>query len=123
VTVHETFGAAAPGQALRPPLTGFGSYFETEAAPGALPIGRNSPQRCAYSQGRYSDRPRREMFAATCSRCGRKAMVPFVPRNDRPVYCSDCFQSNKPARSSSRSQFWSIISATRTVPSRYRVRS
>lgn len=42
--------------------------------------------------GGYSDRPRREMFSATCSRCGKEAQVPFVPRNDRPVYCSDCYQ-------------------------------
>jgi homogentisate 1,2-dioxygenase len=26
--------------------TGFGNGFETEALPGALPLGRNSPQRC-----------------------------------------------------------------------------
>jgi homogentisate 1,2-dioxygenase len=29
----------------RPALTGFGNQFATEAAPGALPIGRNSPQK------------------------------------------------------------------------------
>jgi homogentisate 1,2-dioxygenase len=29
-------------------MSGFGNSFETEALPGALPIGRNSPQRCAY---------------------------------------------------------------------------
>jgi hypothetical protein len=27
--------------------SGFGNGFETEALPGALPIGRNSPQKCA----------------------------------------------------------------------------
>ena len=42
--------------------------------------------------GGYSDRPRREMFSATCSRCGREALVPFQPRGDKPVYCSDCYQ-------------------------------
>jgi CxxC-x17-CxxC domain-containing protein len=41
--------------------------------------------------GTYS-RPQRQMFSATCARCGREAMVPFEPRGDRPVYCSDCFQ-------------------------------
>eukprot|EP01035_Chromulina_nebulosa_P014713 gene14713-19469_t len=25
-------------------LTGFGNHFATEAVPGALPVGRNSPQ-------------------------------------------------------------------------------
>lgn len=29
-------------------LPGFGNDFETEAVEGALPIGRNSPQRCPY---------------------------------------------------------------------------
>jgi CxxC-x17-CxxC domain-containing protein len=48
----------------------------------------------------YSDRPRREMFTTTCSRCGKEAHVPFVPRNDRPVYCSDCYQP-APRRASS----------------------
>lgn len=35
---------------------------------------------------------RREMFTATCSSCGKDAQVPFEPRGDRPVYCSDCFK-------------------------------
>lgn len=35
--------------------------------------------------------PRREMHTVTCSNCGKPAQVPFVPRGDRPVYCSDCF--------------------------------
>ena len=34
----------------------------------------------------------REMFSATCSNCGREARVPFQPRGDKPVYCSDCFE-------------------------------
>jgi CxxC-x17-CxxC domain-containing protein len=33
----------------------------------------------------------REMHTVTCSNCGKPAQVPFVPRGDRPVYCSDCF--------------------------------
>ena len=39
------------------------------------------------------DRPRREMFPATCSACGKETKVPFQPRGDKPVYCSDCFES------------------------------
>lgn len=38
------------------------------------------------------DRPRREMHAAVCASCGGEAMVPFVPRGDKPVYCSNCYQ-------------------------------
>ncbi len=33
--------------------SGFGNHFATEALPGALPEGRNSPQRCAY--GLYAE--------------------------------------------------------------------
>ena len=35
----------------------------------------------------------REMFAATCSNCGKEAQVPFRPTSGKPVYCSDCFRS------------------------------
>jgi CxxC-x17-CxxC domain-containing protein len=45
--------------------------------------------------GGYGSRDRgpREMFAATCSNCGREAQVPFRPTSGKPVYCSDCFRS------------------------------
>lgn len=62
--------------------------------------GYQDPKRCPTCRaerrsdrgGGYSDRPQREMYSATCARCGREARVPFIPRNDRPVYCSDCYQ-------------------------------
>lgn len=38
--------------------SGFANHFESEALPGALPVGRNSPQRCPY--GLYA-----EQFSAT----------------------------------------------------------
>lgn len=33
----------------------------------------------------------RQMFEVTCASCGKPAQVPFQPRGDRPVYCSDCY--------------------------------
>lgn len=36
-------------------------------------------------------RARREMHQVTCSSCNQPAQVPFIPRGDRPVYCSNCF--------------------------------
>ena len=39
----------------------------------------------------------REMFTATCSSCGREARVPFRPTNGKPVYCSDCFRTQRGA--------------------------
>jgi len=35
----------------------------------------------------------RQMFEVTCANCGGIARVPFQPRGDKPVYCSDCFRS------------------------------
>jgi len=45
-----------------------------------------------------SDRGERQMFSATCARCGKDALVPFEPRGDRPVYCSDCYQPRQTSR-------------------------
>ena len=43
-------------------LTGFGNGFETEALPGALPVGRNSPQQCPY--GLYAEQLSGSPFTA-----------------------------------------------------------
>ena len=42
--------------------SGFGNGFETEALAGALPVGRNSPQRCAY--GLYAEQLSGSPFTA-----------------------------------------------------------
>ncbi|MEE9563525.1 MAG: CxxC-x17-CxxC domain-containing protein [Nitrosopumilaceae archaeon] len=39
----------------------------------------------------------REMFTATCGDCGNECQIPFKPKEDRPVYCRECFQNHKPA--------------------------
>lgn len=33
----------------------------------------------------------RQMHPAACAECGMMTEVPFVPRGDRPVYCSSCY--------------------------------
>lgn len=43
----------------------------------------------------------REMHPVTCAQCGKSTEVPFVPRGDKPVYCSDCF-SKQPQSASRR---------------------
>jgi CxxC-x17-CxxC domain-containing protein len=65
---------------------------------------RDYDDRDSYgSRGGYS-RGEREMHSATCASCGKEALVPFVPRGDKPVYCSDCFQQQRQSysRASSR---------------------
>lgn len=32
------------------------------------------------------------MHSATCAECGKDCEVPFLPKSDRPVYCSNCFE-------------------------------
>jgi len=43
-------------------LSGFGNEFATEALPGALPVGRNSPQKCPY--GLYAEQLTGTSFTA-----------------------------------------------------------
>jgi CxxC-x17-CxxC domain-containing protein len=78
----------------------------------------NAPSRCpacraarkgqggGYGGGRSSGgggyREARQMYTATCASCGQEAQVPFQPREDRPVYCSNCYQSQSSGRSSDR---------------------
>ena len=82
----------------------------------------NTPSRCpscraarkaqsggGYGSGRGSGpREARQMYTTTCSNCGNEAQVPFQPRGDKPVYCSDCYQTMSPAsgRSSDRRSRW-----------------
>jgi CxxC-x17-CxxC domain-containing protein len=37
-------------------------------------------------------------YPAVCAQCGKDTMVPFEPRSGRPVYCRDCFITNKRAK-------------------------
>jgi len=76
----------------------------------------NEPGRCTTCRaarrasggaggGSYGNRDAggpREFFTATCSNCGKEARVPFQPRGDKPVYCSDCFEQRRPSQSRSR---------------------
>jgi len=67
----------------------------------------NEPKRCPdcrqarkserYGNSSYRAAPR-QMFPATCAQCGKATEVPFQPRGDKPVYCSDCYRKVRPAR-------------------------
>jgi CxxC-x17-CxxC domain-containing protein len=57
----------------------------------------NEPGRCApcraarRSAGRSTAGPR-EMHPIICAECGKEAQVPFLPQQNKPVYCSSCFE-------------------------------
>ncbi len=57
----------------------------------------NEPQRCKSCRDarKNATRGAREMHVAECASCGSEAKVPFKPREDRPVYCSECFAKMK----------------------------
>ena len=54
---------------------------------------QNEPQRCKSCRDARKNAARgpRQFFTATCANCGGEARVPFEPKGDRPVYCSNCF--------------------------------
>jgi CxxC-x17-CxxC domain-containing protein len=56
------------------------------------------PYRSAGSgSGSGYGRQERPLYSAICSTCGQEARVPFQPRDDRPVYCADCFTPTRGA--------------------------
>ena len=57
----------------------------------------NEPQRCKACRDarKNAGRPEREMHDAVCDNCGKECKVTFRPREDRPVYCSECFAAMK----------------------------
>lgn len=67
----------------------------------------NEPSRCPECRatrrntrgdgGGFNARRDREMFPAVCAQCGKETQVPFQPRLDKPVYCSDCYSSQRPS--------------------------
>ena len=51
----------------------------------------NEPQRCKDCRTAKKN-AKRELHTAVCASCGGEAKVPFIPRDDKPVYCSACFE-------------------------------
>ena len=60
--------------------SGFGNEFATEAVPGALPVGRNSPQRAPY--GLYAEQLSRHRVHRAARREPAQLAVPHPPGGD-----------------------------------------
>jgi len=60
---------------------------------------QHEPQRCPDDRAKAKAERRAaraaNMHDVTCSNCGKPAQVPFVPRADRPVFCSECFEEKR----------------------------
>lgn len=60
---------------------------------------RNEPTRCKECRQARKAKPangeERQMYETTCAACGARTQVPFIPKSDRPIYCSDCFATRR----------------------------
>jgi len=64
---------------------------------------QNEPVRCkpcrdqrkAGRRTNGANGSRREMHDAICAACGVPTQVPFEPKSDRPIYCSECYQARR----------------------------
>lgn len=58
---------------------------------------QNEPIRCKECRiaRKNSIRQNREMHEITCADCGKVDKVPFLPKDERHVYCSECFEKHK----------------------------
>ncbi|GAA3268897.1 hypothetical protein GCM10020258_40880 [Sphingomonas yabuuchiae] len=65
-------------------IPGFGNHVATEAVPGALPIGRNSPQRPAY--GLYAEQLSGTAFTAPRHENRRSWLYRLRPTAEHPPY-------------------------------------
>jgi CxxC-x17-CxxC domain-containing protein len=72
------------------------SKYSDKKYPNRNSSSNDKPSR-SFRNSRDNDR---EDTTVTCSDCGDQCTVPFVPRSNKPVYCSDCFRQYKPDDSS-----------------------
>lgn len=66
--------------------------------PGRCPACRAARRASGASSSAGAGTSGRVLFTAVCADCGAEAKVPFEPRDDRPVYCSPCFDKRRPRR-------------------------
>ncbi len=67
-------------------LSGFGNHHATEALPGALPVGRNSPQRCPY--GLYAEQLSGTAFTAPRADNRRSWLYRIRPAAAQPAFAA-----------------------------------
>ncbi len=70
---------------------GFNDPSRCPSCRAARKAARNSGE----SFGGGSRGGERQMYPAVCAQCGKETEVPFQPRGDRPVYCSDCYNAQR----------------------------
>ena len=66
--------------------------------PGRCPTCRAARRSSSGGTANRTERPHREMHTVICAECGAETQVPFLPKNDRPVYCSPCYDKVRVSR-------------------------
>jgi CxxC-x17-CxxC domain-containing protein len=62
---------------------------------------QNEPKRCPdcrANKKREKKAPRagnKQLYSVTCAECGVETKVPFEPRQGKPVFCRDCYDSKR----------------------------
>ena len=95
--------AEATAQANARYQSGFANEFATEALPGALPVGRNSPQRCPY--GLYAETASGAEFTRAARDNRRRGSIAFGPPS----------RIDRSGRSTTES--WAVVSGADTTAS------
>jgi CxxC-x17-CxxC domain-containing protein len=76
-------------------------FFATKGytnEPKRCPSCRQARKSARYGNGGYGSKPQRQMYPAVCAQCGKNTEVPFEPREGKPVYCSDCYNTVRTSR-------------------------
>lgn len=74
-------------------------YQEPKRCPNCRQARRGGGGGGGYGGGGGGYGGARQMYDVTCDSCQKQTQVPFMPSQDRPVYCDECFAKNKPQRS------------------------
>ncbi len=86
-------------------LTGFGSYFESEALEGALPHGQNSPQKTPYNlyaeqiSGALSLHQEKTIYVPGCTAFYRRSNKVGTPCMNYRIFCRPLKLRNHTAQS------------------------
>ena len=60
---------------------------------------QNEPQRCRACRNQKKVQrhagSQKVAHEAVCAQCGVATTVPFLPKDDRPVYCEACFKARR----------------------------
>jgi CxxC-x17-CxxC domain-containing protein len=61
--------------------------------------GFSSPKRCSFCRANRKNQrgggSQKQFYEVKCDQCGCDTTVPFKPREDKPVYCSECFKASR----------------------------